>query len=449
MGQESKVLLIGYHERNTELCASAARISTTKGSAAEIFEKSKGNEKNQELIRRVLRSGHKTIIEHAAFTFAFQNVSAFAEQYFIESRLASFTVKSRRYVDFGGQGYYVPPDLEGGDKEAYCEYMDALFAAYGALLENGIPKEDARFLLPYSFHSNFYCTLNARELVHILRDIKYGRGRDIPELQELAALMAAQVREVFPGICDEIEAVPAGDGPGTCAPGVFVCDQALFMEPQQLGSVRLLAGPAEPAEILRAAYRIYHPGEDQVPPFCSMLRTGRPRELEQLSYSFVISDITLSGITHMVRHRMQSVLVPSIRELTHGKYVLPDTIRRDGASCSLYKHALECSHERVKRLCKDKTLGRFGYYFAVSGNVMDLMTTQNARELDHFMRLRTCNRAQWEIRKIAVDMLKSLRGSFPELFSCFGPGCFVNGQCPEGSMSCGKKDEVLNFFLHM
>ena len=162
-----------------------------------------------------------------------------------------------------------------------------------------------------------------------------------------------------------------------------------------------------------------------------------------------ISDITLSGITHMVRHRMQSVLVPSIRELTHGKYVLPDTIRRDGASCSLYKHALECSHERVKRLCKDKTLGRFGYYFAVSGNVMDLMTTQNARELDHFMRLRTCNRAQWEIRKIAVDMLKSLRGSFPELFSCFGPGCFVNGQCPEGSMSCGKKDEVLNFFLHM
>ena len=48
MGQESKVLLIGYHERNTELCASAARISTTKGSAAEIFEKSKGNEKNQE-----------------------------------------------------------------------------------------------------------------------------------------------------------------------------------------------------------------------------------------------------------------------------------------------------------------------------------------------------------------------------------------------------------------
>jgi thymidylate synthase ThyX len=35
------------------------------------------------------------------------------EQYFIERRLASFTVKSRRYVDFSGLGYHIPPRVGG------------------------------------------------------------------------------------------------------------------------------------------------------------------------------------------------------------------------------------------------------------------------------------------------------------------------------------------------
>ena len=48
--------------------------------------------------------GHKS----AAFNLAFQNVSAYAEQFMLEFRLASFTVKSRRYVDFSNMGFVVP-----------------------------------------------------------------------------------------------------------------------------------------------------------------------------------------------------------------------------------------------------------------------------------------------------------------------------------------------------
>ena len=80
-------------------------------------------------------------------------------------------MKSRRYVDFSGVGYYVPPELEGEPLALYRDYMDTLFSAYGTLLERGVPKEDARFLLPYSFRSNFYCTLNARELAHVIGSI--------------------------------------------------------------------------------------------------------------------------------------------------------------------------------------------------------------------------------------------------------------------------------------
>ena len=61
----------------------------------------------------------------------------------------------------------------------------------------------------------------------------------------------------------------------------------------------------------------------------------------------------------------------------------------------------------------------------------------NARELLHFMKLRTCSRAQWEIRGVACKMLELLRESEPEIFNAYGPSCAL-GKCPEGKMSCGK-----------
>jgi thymidylate synthase (FAD) len=76
-------------------------------------------------------------------------------------------------------------------------------------------------------------------------------------------------------------------------------------------------------------------------------------------------------------------------------------------------------------------------YFALSGHEIDLVLAMNLRELAHFMRLRTCNRAQWEIRGVAWKMLKLLCGREPEIFTHIGPSC-AYGPCPEGKMSCGK-----------
>ena len=104
--------IISYNMGGEAVCASAARISTTPGNALEIFTAAKDNPQNRTLIGKVLKSGHKSVVEHAVFTLAMRDVSVFVEQFFIECRLASFTVKSRRYVDFSGLGCHVPPELE-------------------------------------------------------------------------------------------------------------------------------------------------------------------------------------------------------------------------------------------------------------------------------------------------------------------------------------------------
>lgn len=447
MENTSQVKLVSYNIKNVEISASAARISTTLGNAVDIFDRAKGDEKDRELVKKVLRSGHKSIIEHVFFTFALKDVSAFVEQFFIECRLVSFTVKSRRYVDFSNLGYYIPSDLAGENLEQYCSYMDNLFSAYKVLLENGIPKEDARFLLPYSFNSNFYCTLNARELIHIIYDMKYGRGQGIIELQNLASQIITQVEEIFPCIRFEVEAMQSEDDIVKVSDNIIkVEDAASFIDSEEIGTVSLLNKPLDPGRILSLAYSIKHPNRDNSLEVSEMLKSKRLRELEQLSYSFLISNITLSGITHIVRHRMQSIIIPSIQAIEHSKFIIPNTIKNDSRSLDIYKNVLEKSNDMMKYMSNNEELRKYSYYYALSGNVMNIMTTINARELMHFIKLRACDRAQWEIRDIAIDMLKLLRSSFPELFNCFGPSCFVTGICPEGSMSCGKQKEIFESF---
>ena len=65
----------------------------------------------------------------------------------------------------------------------------------------------------------------------------------------------------------------------------------------------------------------------------------------------------------------------------------------------------------------------------------------NARSLNNFFRHRCCNRAQWEIRQLADEMLKLVCAVAPALFEASGPAC-VKGPCPEGKMTCGRLTEM-------
>lgn len=72
----------------------------------------------------------------------------------------------------------------------------------------------------------------------------------------------------------------------------------------------------------------------------------------------------------------------------------------------------------------------------------------NARNLLHFFSLRCCNRAQWEIREMAFEMVKICKEIYPTLFKNAGPSC-VNGPCPEGKMTCGKIKEVREIYNNL
>lgn len=66
-----------------------------------------------------------------------------------------------------------------------------------------------------------------------------------------------------------------------------------------------------------------------------------------------------------------------------------------------------------------------------------IVVTMNARSLINFFSLRCCNRAQWEIRELADEMLTQVIKVAPAIFANSGAPC-THGGCGEGAMSCAK-----------
>lgn len=425
---------------NLRMVASAARISTTDGTAMGIYEKSGNAERDLKLIKKVLASGHKSVLEHQNFSIAFNDVSVLVEQFMIEHRLAAYTVKSRRYVDFSGAGYIIPDSLEGAARDGYCRKMDGLFALYGRLLEAGVPREDARFVLPYSFRSNFYMTANGRELVRMVSEMTVGRGARIPELKRLGMQLKSQLEEVYPGIMDSEKSVKP------CAEEAAVYNFKKGCEKRAHSQLLGLTNEAEKrlGRAMEFSGRFEADGEsgDYISErnMMALARDDRPRELEFIGAQFIARDVSLAGITHFTRHRVQSLLTPGVASaLAKGDYVVPQTVRESGLLAE-YEAAFAGQADLAQELMEAGLAPCDAGYLALAGHVMDIMFEMNGRELLHFLKLRTCNRAQWEIRAVAREMLCQLRGECDDIFWVYGPSCLVDGKCPEGRLSCGKPE---------
>ena len=447
MNHQPIAKIVSWNTYGEEVCASAARMSTTEGSALDIYNAALNNPHNANLIGKVLKSGHRSIMEHMVFSIALENVSVYAEQYFIEMRLASFTVKSRRYVNFGDQGYCIPQNLEWEDLESYKKHMNGLFETYRDLIALNIPKEDARFILPYSFCSNFYCTLNARELSGLIHSIRCGRGRISPELLDIARQLEQQAVEIFSAIAQEIPSEPLKEEiPDPPKPSFSRKHGVEFVKQPDIGKTSLLFGPKNQRHTLAMAYDILHPDMQTDPMWEDFVSSLRPRELEMLPYGFKISDITLAGLTHLTRHRMQSPVIPPIETVDLSRIVIPDSIAQNKDAWKVYQRGAAMAYEGSMELLQREALRPYIGYFALSGNLVNVATVMNARELKTFIQLRSCNRAQWEIRQVAISMLSQLRKHCPEIFDLYGPSCYLTGVCPEGKMCCGKTKETRTFF---
>jgi thymidylate synthase (FAD) len=141
----------------------------------DIFERATSGQvatdKQQDLIRRVIESGHGSTIEHIVFTFAISGVTRTLSHQLVRHRAGvAFDQQSQRYLNYKRPSYMVPGSLTDAPDELrnrFVAEMDDSLAFYGEMLEAGIPGEDARFVMPNATRTNLIMTANLRALIHM------------------------------------------------------------------------------------------------------------------------------------------------------------------------------------------------------------------------------------------------------------------------------------------
>lgn len=164
---------------------------------------------------------------------------------------------------------------------------------------------------------------------------------------------------------------------------------------------------------------------------------GHESVLEHASFTFGVEGVSRVLLAQITRHRLASFSVQSQRYTgANPDLVIPDSMCRAELVDDIIKARRVVEHLYVKavRLGVPEEDAR---YLTFQAGETRMIVTMNVRELRHFFSLRCCNRAQWEIRALADEMLRLCKDVAPMLFADAGPGC-VRGKCPEGAKSCGK-----------
>lgn len=229
--------------------------------------------------------------------------------------------------------------------------------------------------------------------------------------------------------------------------------------------------------------------DEEIARYVNMLANiGHESPLEHVSFTFAIEGISRACTHQIVRHRIASYSQQSQRyvKLEQFEYIIPPAIESNSEAKRIFIEAMERDQkaydELVDLLLEDILIDKHATDYGSCireilkenpdavpdrSKVLDLyaenflenyrkaekqaiedaryvfpnacetkiVITMNARSLLHFFNVRCCNRAQWEIREMATEMLKECKKIAPALFKKAGPDC-VYGKCGEGKMSC-------------
>lgn len=240
------VELLQYNPDCEKIVAAAAKLCYSSSEIDGILN-GLDREKTAAFIDKLMSMGHESPIEHITFTFGIEGVSRSLLAQFTRHRIASYSVKSQRYVNEGRFEYIIPPEIEGDpeakrifleamedDVKKYNELSDILFKKhYANMLDGGMSEkraknaaekkaiEDARYILPNACETKMIATFNARSLLNFFNHRCCERAQW--EIRDMATRMLMLVKEAAPTIFRTA-------GPsclcGTCPEGAMSCGKA-------------------------------------------------------------------------------------------------------------------------------------------------------------------------------------------------------------------------------
>lgn len=175
-----------------------------------------------------------------------------------------------------------------------------------------------------------------------------------------------------------------------------------------------------------------------------IMKLGHFSVLEHAGFTFGIEGISRAASHQLVRHRIASYSQQSqryVKAKEKFEYVLPGSIAAKDDLKKKFTRQMSSAGRLYEEFVAAGVPAEDARFLLPNAAATRIIVTMNARELRHFFTLRCCQRAQWEIRAVAEEMLGLVRRTASLLFDGAGPGC-LRGRCPEKTMTCGLVKEV-------
>ena len=212
--------------------------------------------------------------------------------------------------------------------------------------------------------------------------------------------------------------------------------------------------------------------EQKTASFVEMLaEMGHESPIEHATFTFGIEGVSRVLLAQITRHRIASFSVQSQRYVSENQfdYIIPPQIEAIPEAKAEFLSAMKNDQEHYNKLTailkqhhyeklisegkSEKAASNLAKKSAIEDarfvlpNACDtkLIMTINCRSLLNFLSQRCCNRAQWEIHMLADEMFSLVYNVAPHIFAKAGPPC-LRGNCPEGKMTCGKLDDVREYY---
>ncbi len=238
-----KVSLLQHTGEPEKIIAAAAKLCYSSADVGSIMDKLDDGSAAK-FVDMLMDLGHESPIEHVTFTFGIEGVSRTLLAQLTRHRIASYSVKSQRYVVERQFEYIIPPEIEEDTsaREIFVRAMERDQKDYDdirAILEKKnfdtlilkgksekaaksqaekMAAEDARYVLPNACETKLIATFNARSLYNFLTRRLCERAQW--EIMDLAQKMYELVIDVAPTLFKKA-GPPCVYGP--CTEGKMSC----------------------------------------------------------------------------------------------------------------------------------------------------------------------------------------------------------------------------------
>ena len=187
------------------ICSTPVAEAVIELAGRECHQSETDAETRGEFIKRLIKMGHTSVLEHASITFRLSEMSRACSHQLVRHRIASYSQRSQRFTKTKeGENFVVPQSIvENPFALAILERSySASIMAYNQLIELGIKQEDARYVLPAGATTSIVVTMNFRSLRNFFEQRLSKKAQR--EIRMFAEEMLSCVMKIAPSVFDDI-----------------------------------------------------------------------------------------------------------------------------------------------------------------------------------------------------------------------------------------------------